>query len=115
MADDNGKKLTMCAARINIKNIDYFKFKKLVIDANRDDYNSSSREVKTLCDSVQVRSCCFYNGELTPESFFFFFLKPSPFFFFLKPARKQALKQTDPCKVHKWLTFERPISTTKNT
>ena len=52
----NGKIVTMCAARINIKNIDYFKFKKLVIDANRDDYNSSSKEVKTLCDSVQVRS-----------------------------------------------------------
>ena len=56
MADENGKIVTMCAARINIKNIDYFKFKKLVIDANRDDYNSSSKEVKTLCDSVQVRS-----------------------------------------------------------
>ena len=56
LADENGKIVTMCAARINIKNIDYFKFKKLVIDANRDDYNSSSKEVKTLCDSVQVRS-----------------------------------------------------------
>ncbi len=44
----------MSAARINIRNIDYFKYKKLVIDGNRDDYNASSKEVKSLCDSVQV-------------------------------------------------------------
>lgn len=42
------------AARINIKNIDYFKFKKLVIDANRDDYGACSKEVKAFCDCVQT-------------------------------------------------------------
>ena len=44
----------MSAARINIKNIDYFKYKKLVVDANRDDYNACSKDVQNLCDSVQV-------------------------------------------------------------
>ena len=43
-------------AKINIKNIDYFKFKKIVIDGNRDDYGGCSREVKSLCDSVQTLS-----------------------------------------------------------
>ena len=46
----------MSGARINIKNIDYFKYKKLVVDANRDDYNACSKDVQNLCDSVQVRS-----------------------------------------------------------
>lgn len=44
------------ASKINIKNIDYFKFKKLVVDGNRDDYAGCSREVKSLCDSVQTLS-----------------------------------------------------------
>ncbi len=44
----------MSAARINIKNIDYFKYRKLVVDGNRDDYNACSKEVKALCDNVQV-------------------------------------------------------------
>ena len=44
----------MATARINIKSIDYFKFKKLIIDGNRDDYNSCSKEVKSLCDCVQT-------------------------------------------------------------
>ena len=44
----------MATARINVKNIDYFKFKKFVIDGNRDDYESCSKEVKSLCDSVQT-------------------------------------------------------------
>lgn len=43
-------------AKINIKNIDYFKFKKIVIDGNRDDYGGCSREVKSLCDCVQTLS-----------------------------------------------------------
>ncbi len=44
----------MAVARINLKNIDYFKFKKLVIDGVRDDYSACSREVRALCDSVQT-------------------------------------------------------------
>jgi hypothetical protein len=44
----------MTTARINLKSIDYFKFKKLVIDGNRDDYNQCSKEVKLLCDYVQT-------------------------------------------------------------
>ena len=40
------EKAKMSVARINIKNIDYFKYKKLVIDANRDDYLSCSKEVR---------------------------------------------------------------------
>ena len=44
----------MAVPRINIKNIDYFKFKKLVIDGVRDDYNSCTKEVKSLCDCVQT-------------------------------------------------------------
>jgi len=44
------------SAKINIKNMDYFKFKKLVIDGCRDDYGSCGREVKALCDSVQTLS-----------------------------------------------------------
>jgi len=46
----------MSTAKINIKNIDYFKFKKMVMDGNRDDYGSCSKEVKTLCDAVQTLS-----------------------------------------------------------
>lgn len=46
----------MATAKINIKSIDYFKFKKIVIDGNRDDYGSCSKEVKALCDSVQTLS-----------------------------------------------------------
>ena len=42
------------AARINIKNMDYFKFKKLVIDGSRDDYDQCSKEIKALCDVVQT-------------------------------------------------------------
>ena len=44
----------MSTAKINIKNIDYFKYRKLVIDGNRDDYALCSREVKSLCDAVQT-------------------------------------------------------------
>ncbi|ELU15821.1 hypothetical protein CAPTEDRAFT_215767 [Capitella teleta] len=44
----------MSTARINLKSIDYFKFKKLVIDGNRDDYAQCSKEVKLLCDYVQT-------------------------------------------------------------
>ena len=42
------------AARINLKTIDFYRFKKLIIDGNRDDYNSCSKEVKALCDHVQT-------------------------------------------------------------
>jgi hypothetical protein len=42
------------AAKINPKNMDYFKFKKIVVDGNRDDYESCSREIRALCDSVQT-------------------------------------------------------------
>ena len=42
------------AAKINVKNMDYFKFKKIVVDGNRDDYSSCSREIRTLCDAVQT-------------------------------------------------------------
>jgi len=44
----------MSTAKINIKNIDYFKYRRLVIDANRDDYASCSRDVRSLCDAVQT-------------------------------------------------------------
>eukprot|EP00914_Ancora_sagittata_P021277 GHVO01041895.1.p1 GENE.GHVO01041895.1~~GHVO01041895.1.p1 ORF type:complete len:531 (+),score=62.96 GHVO01041895.1:121-1713(+) len=44
----------MSTARINLKSIDYFKFKKIVIDGNRDDYAQCSKEVKLLCDFVQT-------------------------------------------------------------
>ena len=43
----------MSVARINIKNIDYFKFRKLIIDGSRDDYSACSKEVKAFCDCVQ--------------------------------------------------------------
>ena len=46
----------MSTAKINIKNIDYFKYRKLVIDGCRDDYGACSREVKLLCDAVQTLS-----------------------------------------------------------
>ncbi|KAI0211080.1 hypothetical protein LSAT2_004128 [Lamellibrachia satsuma] len=42
------------AIRINLKTIDYFKFRKMVIDGNRDDYAACSKEVKALCDCVQT-------------------------------------------------------------
>jgi len=45
----------MSTAKINIKNIDYFKYRRLVIDGNRDDYAACSRDVKALCDAVQTR------------------------------------------------------------
>ena len=44
------------AAKINVKNMDYFKFKKIVIDGSRDDYESCSREIRSLCDAVQTLS-----------------------------------------------------------
>ena len=44
----------MAGARINLKNIDYFKFKKLVIDGNRDNYNACAPEVRAFCDDVQT-------------------------------------------------------------
>ncbi len=44
----------MAVPRINIKSMDYFKFKKVVIDGNRDDYNNCSKEIQTLCDCVQT-------------------------------------------------------------
>jgi len=47
----------MSTAKINIKNIDYFKFKKIVIDGNRDDYASCSKEVKAFGDAVQTLYC----------------------------------------------------------
>ena len=56
----------MATARINLKNIDYFKFKKLVIDANRDDYNACAKEVKYLCDDVQTLK--FRDEEFDDES-----------------------------------------------
>jgi len=43
-------------AKINSKNMDYFKFKKIVIDGSRDDYDSCSREIRSLCDAVQTLS-----------------------------------------------------------
>jgi len=46
----------MSTAKINIKNIDYFKYRRLVIDGNRDDYAACSRDVKALCDAVQTLS-----------------------------------------------------------
>ena len=44
------------AAKVNVKNMDYFKFKKIVIDGSRDDYESCSREIRSLCDAVQTLS-----------------------------------------------------------
>lgn len=44
------------AAKINMKNMDYFKFKKIVIDGSRDDYESCSRDIRSLCDAVQTLS-----------------------------------------------------------
>ena len=44
----------MSTAKINIKNIDYFKYRRLVIDGNRDDYALCSRQVQSLCDAVQT-------------------------------------------------------------
>ena len=44
------------AAKIHIKNMDYFKYRRLVIDGNRDEYLSCSREVRSLCDAVQTLS-----------------------------------------------------------
>jgi len=49
-----GVQVVMSTAKINIKNIDYFKYRRLVIDGNRDDYAQCSREVKSLCDAVQT-------------------------------------------------------------
>ena len=46
----------MSTAKINIKNIDYFKYRKLVVDGSRDDYACCSREVKAMCDAVQTLS-----------------------------------------------------------
>ena len=46
----------MSTAKINIKNIDYFKYRKLVVDGCRDDYAACSREVRALCDAVQTLS-----------------------------------------------------------
>ena len=43
-------------AKIHSKNMDYFKFKKIVIDGNRDDYKSCSRDIRGLCDAVQTLS-----------------------------------------------------------
>ena len=56
----------MATARINLKNIDYFKFKKLVVDGNRDDYSSCSKEVQSLCDCVQTLK--FRDEEFDDES-----------------------------------------------
>jgi len=44
------------AVKINVKNMDYFKFKKIVIDGCRDDYDSCSRDIRSLCDAVQTLS-----------------------------------------------------------
>ena len=44
------------AGRINLKTIDYYRFRKMVIDGNRDDYAACSKEVKALCDCVQTIS-----------------------------------------------------------
>ena len=46
--------VTGTACKINIKNMDYFKYKKIVIDGSRDDYSQCSREVRSLCDCVQT-------------------------------------------------------------
>jgi len=43
-------------AKINIRNMDYFKYRRLVVDGNRDDYVSCSRDVRSLCDAVQTLS-----------------------------------------------------------
>ena len=42
------------AIRITLKTIDYYKFRKMVVDGNRDDYAVCSKDVRTLCDSVQT-------------------------------------------------------------
>ena len=42
------------AARIALKTIDYYKFRKLIIDGNRDEYSSCSKEVRAFCDNVQT-------------------------------------------------------------
>lgn len=54
------------AFRINLKTIDYYKFRKMVIDGNRDDYGVCSKEVKSLCDCVQTIS--FRDEEFDDES-----------------------------------------------
>lgn len=44
-------------ARITLKTLDYYKYRKLIIDGNRDDYAMCSKEIKTLCDYVQTLTC----------------------------------------------------------
>ena len=75
----------MATGRINLKTIDYYRFKKLIIDGNRDDYNSCSKEIKAFCDYVQTFNfrdeqfdedtdrcrfeeiCCFYRQILSSK------------------------------------------------
>jgi len=56
---DRSIHLAAMAAKINAKNMDYFKFKKIVIDGSRDDYESCSRDIRSLCDAVQTLSFRF--------------------------------------------------------
>ncbi|CAD5116388.1 unnamed protein product [Dimorphilus gyrociliatus] len=43
-------------SRFNLKTLDYYKFRKLVIDGNRDDFNQCSEEIQKLCNDVQMLS-----------------------------------------------------------
>ena len=44
----------MANARIQLKNMDYYKFRKLIIDGNRDEFNSCSKDVRAFCDNVMT-------------------------------------------------------------
>lgn len=51
-------------AKINLKNMDYFKFRKYVIDGNRDETSVCSKEVASLCACVQTLN--FRDDEFDP-------------------------------------------------
>ena len=40
--------------RITIKSLDYFKYRKLIVDGNREDYNACDKDVRSVCDDVQT-------------------------------------------------------------
>ena len=47
----------MAVPKISLKTMDYYKFRKLIIDGNRDDYETCSREVRLFCDNVATFYC----------------------------------------------------------
>lgn len=44
------------SSRYNLKTLDYYKFRKLVVDGNRDDFNQCAEEIQKLCNDVQTLS-----------------------------------------------------------